>query len=73
MFDRIAPVYDGMNALISGFQEPRWRRRAVAAAGLGAGMAAIDVATGTGKLARQSSPTASGRSVGCSAWTSRAG
>jgi demethylmenaquinone methyltransferase/2-methoxy-6-polyprenyl-1,4-benzoquinol methylase len=51
MFDRIAPVYDGMNALISGFQEPRWRRRAVAATGLAPGMAAIDVATGTGKLA----------------------
>jgi demethylmenaquinone methyltransferase/2-methoxy-6-polyprenyl-1,4-benzoquinol methylase len=51
MFDRIAPVYDGMNALISGFQESRWRRRAVAATGLAAGMAAIDVATGTGKLA----------------------
>jgi demethylmenaquinone methyltransferase/2-methoxy-6-polyprenyl-1,4-benzoquinol methylase len=52
MFDRIAPVYDGMNAVISGFQEPRWRRRAVAATGLRPGMAAIDVATGTGKLAR---------------------
>lgn len=51
MFDRIAPVYDGMNAIISGFQEPRWRRRAIAATGLGPGMAAIDVATGTGKLA----------------------
>ena len=47
MFDRIAPVYDGMNAVISGFQEPRWRRRAVAATGLRSGMAAIDVATGT--------------------------
>jgi demethylmenaquinone methyltransferase/2-methoxy-6-polyprenyl-1,4-benzoquinol methylase len=51
MFDRIAPVYDGMNAVISGFQEPRWRRRVVRAAGLGPGMAAIDIATGTGKLA----------------------
>lgn len=51
MFDRIAPVYDGMNAVISGFQEPGWRRRAVAATGLRSGMAAIDVATGTGKLA----------------------
>jgi len=51
MFDRIAPVYDGMNAVISGFQEPRWRRRAVAATNLRSGMAAIDVATGTGKLA----------------------
>lgn len=51
MFDRIAPVYDGMNAVISGFQEPRWRRLAVAAASLAPGMTAIDVATGTGKLA----------------------
>ncbi|MEO7664628.1 MAG: ubiquinone/menaquinone biosynthesis methyltransferase [Candidatus Limnocylindrales bacterium] len=51
MFDRIAPVYDGMNAVISGFQEPRWRRRVVAASGLGPGMAALDVATGTGRLA----------------------
>jgi len=51
MFDRVAPVYDGMNAVISGFQEPRWRRRAIAATRLGPGMAAIDVATGTGKLA----------------------
>jgi demethylmenaquinone methyltransferase / 2-methoxy-6-polyprenyl-1,4-benzoquinol methylase len=51
MFDRIAPVYDGMNAVISGFQEPRWRRRVVASTGLRSGMAAIDVATGTGKLA----------------------
>jgi demethylmenaquinone methyltransferase/2-methoxy-6-polyprenyl-1,4-benzoquinol methylase len=51
MFDRISAVYDPMNAVISAFQEPRWRRRAVAAAGLGPGMAAIDVATGTGKVA----------------------
>jgi demethylmenaquinone methyltransferase/2-methoxy-6-polyprenyl-1,4-benzoquinol methylase len=52
MFDRIAPVYDAVNAVISGFQEPRWRRRAVGAAGLRRGMAAIDVATGTGLLAK---------------------
>ena len=51
MFDRIAPVYDLMNALISGFQEPRWRRRAVALTGAGPGMSVIDVATGTGKVA----------------------
>lgn len=51
MFDRIAPVYDLMNLLISGFQEPRWRRRAVAATAVEPGMAAIDVATGTGKVA----------------------
>ena len=51
MFDRISRVYDPMNAVISGFQEPRWRRRAVAATRIGPGMAAIDVATGTGKVA----------------------
>jgi len=51
MFDRIAPRYDAMNALISGFQEPRWRRRAIALADLRPGMSAIDVATGTGKVA----------------------
>jgi demethylmenaquinone methyltransferase/2-methoxy-6-polyprenyl-1,4-benzoquinol methylase len=52
MFDRIAPRYDLMNALISGFQEPRWRRRAIQLAGLEPGMAALDVATGTGKVAQ---------------------
>jgi demethylmenaquinone methyltransferase/2-methoxy-6-polyprenyl-1,4-benzoquinol methylase len=52
MFDRISGVYDVMNAVISGFQEPRWRGRAVAMAGLEPGGSAIDVATGTGKVAR---------------------
>lgn len=51
MFDRIAPVYDLMNAVISGFQEPRWRHRAVALTGAAPGMSVIDVATGTGKVA----------------------
>ncbi len=51
MFDRIAPRYDAMNALISGFQEPRWRRRAISLAELRPRMSAIDVATGTGKVA----------------------
>jgi demethylmenaquinone methyltransferase / 2-methoxy-6-polyprenyl-1,4-benzoquinol methylase len=51
MFDRLAPRYDAMNALISGFQEPRWRRRAIALTELRPGMSAIDVATGTGKVA----------------------
>jgi demethylmenaquinone methyltransferase/2-methoxy-6-polyprenyl-1,4-benzoquinol methylase len=51
MFDTISGVYDPMNTLISGFQEPRWRRRAVRAAALGPGMRALDIATGTGKVA----------------------
>lgn len=52
MFDRIAGVYDPLNAVISGFQEPRWRGRLVAATKLEPGMAALDVATGTGAVAR---------------------
>ncbi len=51
MFDRIARVYDPMNLLISAFQEPRWRRRLVLHAGLEPGGRALDVATGTGKVA----------------------
>ncbi len=51
MFDRISGGYDVMNVIISGLQEPRWRRRAVLAAGVGIGDAVIDIATGTGKVA----------------------
>lgn len=50
MFDRIAGVYDGMNLAISGFQEPRWRRRLVREARIGPGDRALDVACGTGKV-----------------------
>ncbi len=51
MFDRIARVYDPMNLVISAFQEPRWRRRLVSGAALRAGGSALDVASGTGKVA----------------------
>ncbi len=51
MFDTISGVYDPMNTLISGLQEPRWRRRAIRAAELRSGMRVLDVATGTGKVA----------------------
>jgi demethylmenaquinone methyltransferase/2-methoxy-6-polyprenyl-1,4-benzoquinol methylase len=51
MFDGISAVYDPMNLVISAFQEPRWRRRAVALARLRQGGRAIDIATGTGKVA----------------------
>jgi demethylmenaquinone methyltransferase/2-methoxy-6-polyprenyl-1,4-benzoquinol methylase len=51
MFDRIAGVYDPMNLVISAFQEPRWRRRAVRLAGVRPGDRLLDVATGTGKVA----------------------
>jgi demethylmenaquinone methyltransferase / 2-methoxy-6-polyprenyl-1,4-benzoquinol methylase len=51
MFDRIARVYDPMNLVISAFQEPRWRKRAVDQAGARPGDRLLDVATGTGKVA----------------------
>jgi demethylmenaquinone methyltransferase/2-methoxy-6-polyprenyl-1,4-benzoquinol methylase len=51
MFDRISGVYDPLNLLISAFQEPRWRRQLVEAARLRPGGRALDIATGTGKVA----------------------
>jgi demethylmenaquinone methyltransferase/2-methoxy-6-polyprenyl-1,4-benzoquinol methylase len=51
MFDRIARVYDPMNLVISAFQEPRWRKRAVKLTGTRPGHRLLDVATGTGKVA----------------------
>jgi demethylmenaquinone methyltransferase/2-methoxy-6-polyprenyl-1,4-benzoquinol methylase len=51
MFDRIARRYDVMNLLISAFQEPRWRKRLVTRAQLRPGGSALDVASGTGKVA----------------------
>jgi len=51
MFDKIARVYDPMNLVISAFQEPRWRKRAVDLTGVRPGGRSLDVATGTGKVA----------------------
>ena len=51
MFDKIARVYDPMNLVISAFQEPRWRKRAVKLTGVKPGDRVLDVATGTGKVA----------------------
>ena len=51
MFDGISRVYNPLNLVISAFQEPRWRRRAVSVAQLRPGGRAIDIATGTGKVA----------------------
>jgi demethylmenaquinone methyltransferase/2-methoxy-6-polyprenyl-1,4-benzoquinol methylase len=51
MFDQIAPVYDRLNTVMTLGADGRWRRAAVAAAGLAPGDRAIDVACGTGKLA----------------------
>lgn len=52
MFDRIAPVYDVMNTLMTAGIDARWRRDAIRAARLGPRMRALDVACGTGMLTR---------------------
>ena len=51
MFDRIAGVYDLMNAVMTAGMHQRWRERAVDLAGVRPGASALDVATGTGDLA----------------------
>jgi demethylmenaquinone methyltransferase / 2-methoxy-6-polyprenyl-1,4-benzoquinol methylase len=50
MFNRISGVYDPLNAVLSGFQEPRWRRRLVESLVLRPGSRALDVACGTGMV-----------------------
>lgn len=52
MFDRIAPAYDLMNSVISVGLDASWRRATLAAAELVPGLRVLDVACGTGKLAR---------------------
>ncbi len=51
LFDDIAPVYDRLTRLVSFGRDGRWRAALVAATGVAPGDAALDVATGTGKLA----------------------
>src|SRR3954471_8864769 len=51
MFDRIASVYDLMNRVMTVGMDERWRGRAVDLAANHA--RALDVATGTGDLARE--------------------
>jgi demethylmenaquinone methyltransferase/2-methoxy-6-polyprenyl-1,4-benzoquinol methylase len=52
MFDRIAPRYDAMNRLLTFGLDARWRRHAAAALALPKGSIVLDVACGTGMLAR---------------------
>ncbi len=51
MFDRIARVYDRMNAVMTAGLDRRWRERAADLADVSPGDRALDVATGTGDLA----------------------
>jgi len=51
MFDRIAGVYDLLNAVMTAGMHQRWRERTAELARVGPGSRALDVATGTGDLA----------------------
>jgi demethylmenaquinone methyltransferase/2-methoxy-6-polyprenyl-1,4-benzoquinol methylase len=51
MFDRVAPVYDLMNTVMTAGLHHRWRRRAADLAEVREGDRVLDVACGTGDLA----------------------
>ena len=51
MFAGVAPRYDLLNHLLSGFLDVLWRRRAAGALGLPPGSEALDVCCGTGDQA----------------------
>src|SRR5215210_5858241 len=53
MFARIAPRYDLMNVLMSFGQDRTWRRYTVRQAAPRRGDLALDVATGTGRIAQE--------------------
>ena len=53
MFDVIAPRYDLVNRLMTFRMDVGWRRRAVGALGLPPGSRVLDLASGTGDLARE--------------------
>lgn len=53
MFDRVAPRYDVANQVLSFGSDQHWRRCAVAALAPRRGEVILDVATGTGRLARE--------------------
>jgi demethylmenaquinone methyltransferase/2-methoxy-6-polyprenyl-1,4-benzoquinol methylase len=53
MFDRIAPRYDRLNTVFSLDRDRAWRKRAAALTRLEPGQTAVDVCTGTGKLAHE--------------------
>lgn len=66
MFDEIAPHYDARNRLFSLDRDRAWRRRAAYRTGLRPGQTALDLCTGTGKLAHELLPLVrpGGRVVG---------
>jgi demethylmenaquinone methyltransferase / 2-methoxy-6-polyprenyl-1,4-benzoquinol methylase len=63
MFDRIAPVYDAMNRVMTAGLDRRWRKLAVAAA-VSRGDRVLDVCCGTGDLAIAARRAGAGSVVG---------
>lgn len=53
MFDRIAPIYDRMNTVMTAGLDAGWRRAAMRATRLRPGLRALDVACGSGTLTRE--------------------
>ncbi len=51
MFEAISPTYDLLNRLLSFGLDASWRRKCVAALGIGANQAILDCAAGTGDMA----------------------
>jgi len=65
MFNAIAPTYERVNSIFSGGLDAYWRRRAVALAQIGPPDLVLDVACGTGDLARAMAARGPRRVVGC--------
>jgi len=63
MFDRIAPVYDAMNRVMTAGLDLRWRRIAAAAV-VRAGDRVLDAACGTGDLAVADARAGAGHVIG---------
>ena len=53
LFAPLGPTYDRYAALLSFGQDPRWRRFLVSRMDVGPGDTVLDVATGTGAVARE--------------------
>jgi demethylmenaquinone methyltransferase/2-methoxy-6-polyprenyl-1,4-benzoquinol methylase len=56
MFDQVAPRYDVRNRMFSLARDTAWRRRAASLTRLQPGQTALDLCTGTGKLAHELVP-----------------
>lgn len=64
MFDAIAPTYERVNTVASAGRDRHWRRTAVQLAGIGPCDDVLDLACGTGDLARAMSAAGPRRTVG---------